>query len=196
MSQLDSGTFKQVKDLVLSGYHLNDIHGLACPTALLPEGIVIEDIATALSHICRFAGHLPEFYSVGQHSVLTSHLVPQEFALEALLHDAAEAYLQDIPSPLKRLLPDYQVIEARVDAAIRQKFGLPTEQHPTVKYADLVMLASERRDFEIDEGSVWPCLDGVVPTDLFIINPVRPGQSYGMFINRFNELMEQRQCAA
>lgn len=153
------------------------------------DDIVIEDIATALSHICRFAGHLPEFYSVGQHSVLTSHLVPQEFALEALLHDAAEAYLQDIPSPLKRLLPDYQVIEARVDAAIRQKFGLPTEQHPTVKYADLVMLASERR-------SVWPCLDGVVPTDLFIINPVRPGQSYGMFINRFNELMEQRQCAA
>ncbi|EGI4677501.1 HD family hydrolase [Escherichia coli] len=161
----------------LSGKHFNYLD-------IQQDDIVIEDIATALSHICRFAGHLPEFYSVGQHSVLTSHLVPQEFALEALLHDAAEAYLQDIPSPLKRLLPDYQAIEARVDAAIRQKFGLPTE------------LASERRDFEIDEGSIWPCLEGVVPTDLFIINPVRPGQSYGMFINRFNELMEQRQCAA
>ncbi|MEY7688119.1 HD family hydrolase [Citrobacter cronae] len=173
----------------LSGKHFNYLD-------IQQDDIVIEDIATALSHICRFAGHLPEFYSVGQHSVLTSHLVPQEFALEALLHDAAEAYLQDIPSPLKRLLPDYQVIEARVDAAIRQKFGLPREQHPTVKYADLVMLASERRDFEIDEGSVCPCLNGIVPTDLFIINPVRPGQSYGMFINRFNELMEQRQCAA
>lgn len=156
----------------LSGKHFNYLD-------IQQDDIVIEDIATALSHICRFAGHLPEFYSVGQHSVLTSHLVPQ-----------------DIPSPLKHLLPDYQVIEARVDAAIRQKFGLPTEQHPTVKYADLVMLASERRDFEVDEGSVWPCLEGVVPTDLFIINPVRPGQSYGMFINRFNELMEQRQCAA
>lgn len=117
----------------LSGKHFNYLD-------IQQDDIVIEDIATALSHICRFAGHLPEFYSVGQHSVLTSHLVPQEFALEALLHDAAEAYLQDIPSPLKRLLPDYQVIEARVDAAIRQKFGLPTEQHPTVKYADLVML--------------------------------------------------------
>ncbi len=119
----------------LSGKHFNYLD-------IQQDDIVIEDIATALSHICRFTGHLPEFYSVGQHSVLTSHLVPQEFALEALLHDADEAYLQDIPSPLKRLLPDYQAIEARVDAAIRQKFGLPTEQHPTVKYADLVMLAT------------------------------------------------------
>ncbi|MGG7993887.1 HD family hydrolase [Klebsiella aerogenes] len=169
----------------LSGKHFNynDIQ---------EDAIVIEDIATALSHICRFAGHLPEFYSVGQHSVLVSHLVPQEFALEALLHDAAEAYMQDIPAPLKRLLPDYQVIETRVDAAIRKKFGLPADLHPTVKYADLVMLASERRDFEIDDGTHWPMLDGIFPTDQFVINPVRPGQSYGMFMNRFNQLMERR----
>lgn len=169
----------------LSGKHFNynDIQ---------EDAIVIEDIATALSHICRFAGHLPEFYSVGQHSVLVSHLVPQEFALEALLHDAAEAYMQDIPAPLKRLLPDYQVIEARVDAAIRKKFALPAEQHPTVKYADLVMLASERRDFEIDDGTQWPMLDGIIPTDQFVINPVRPGQSYGIFMNRFNQLVERR----
>jgi 5'-deoxynucleotidase YfbR-like HD superfamily hydrolase len=118
--------------------------------------------------------------------------VPQEFALEALLHDAAEAYLQDIPAPLKWLLPDYQAIEERVDAAIRKRFGLPAEQHPTVKYADLVMLASERRDFEIDDGTHWPMLDGIIPTDQFVINPVRPGQSYGMFMNRFNQLMERR----
>lgn len=160
--------------------------------AIQLDAIEIEDIANALSNICRFAGHLPEFYSVGQHSVLTSHLVSQEFALQALLHDAAEAYLQDIPAPLKRLLPDYRAIEDRVDAAIRQKFGLPSEQHPTVKYADLVMLASERRDFEIDDGTHWPMLEGIIPTDQFVINPVRPGQSYGMFMNRFNQLMERR----
>ncbi|ASK77284.1 MULTISPECIES: hypothetical protein [Klebsiella/Raoultella group] len=169
----------------LSGKHFNYLD-------IQQDAIEIEDIATALSHICRFAGHLPEFYSVGQHSVLSSLLVPQEFALEALLHDAAEAYLQDIPAPLKHLLPDYRAIETRVDAAIRQKFGLPAEQHPTVKYADLVMLASERRDFEIDDGTVWPMLEGIIPTDQFVINPVRPGQAYGMFMNRFHQLMERR----
>ncbi|EUL33734.1 hypothetical protein P851_03144 [Klebsiella aerogenes UCI 48] len=84
------------------------------------------------------------------------------------------------------------MIEARVDAAIRKKFGLPAEQHPTVKYADLVMLASERRDFEIDDGTHWHMLDGIIPTDQFVINPVRSGQSYGMFMNRFHQLMERR----
>lgn len=169
----------------ISGKHFNYLD-------IQQDAIEIEDIATALSHICRFAGHLPEFYSVGQHSVLSSRLVPQEFALKALLHDAAEAYLQDIPAPLKHLLPDYRAMEIRVDAAIRQKFGLPAEQHPTVKYADLVMLASERRDFEIDDGTVWPMLEGIIPTDQFVINPFRPGQAYGMFMNRFHQLMERR----
>ena len=172
----------------LSGKHINylDIHH---------EDIVIEDIATALSHICRFAGHLPEFYSVAQHSVLVSQLVPAEFALEALLHDAAEAYVQDIPAPLKRILPDYRRVEAYVDGVIREKFELPAHQHPTVKYADLIMLGTERRDLDIDDGTVWPVLVGIPPTDLFTVIPLRPEQAYSLFIARFNELMGIRKCA-
>lgn len=71
---------------------------------------------------------------------------------------------------------------------IRAKFGLPTHQHDTVKYADLVMLGTERRDLDIDDGTVWPVLDGIPPTDLFTVIPLRPGQAYGLFMARFNEL--------
>lgn len=160
------------------------------------DDIDIEDIAGALSNICRFAGHLSEFYSVAQHSVLCSQLVAPEFAFEALMHDAAEAYCLDIPAPLKALLPDYRQIETRTDQLIRLKFGLPLDETYLVKYADLTMLATERRDLDIDDGSIWPILDGIPPTDLFEIHPLRPGQAFGLFINRFNELMELRQCAA
>lgn len=160
------------------------------------DDIDVEDIAGALSNICRFAGHLPEFYSVAQHSVLCSQIVSPEFAFEALMHDAAEAYCQDIPAPLKALLPEYRQIEKRTEQLIRLKFDLPLEESSVVKYADLAMLATERRDLDIDDSIPWVMLEGIPPTDLFEIHPLRPGQAFGMFINRFNELMELRQCAA
>ncbi|CAM6433434.1 Sb35 [Citrobacter sedlakii] len=160
------------------------------------DDIDVEDIAGALSNICRFAGHLPEFYSVAQHSVLCSQIVSPEFAFEALMHDAAEAYCQDIPAPLKALLPDYRQIEKRTDQLIRLKFDLPLEESSVVKYADLTMLATERRDLDIDDSIPWVMLEGIPPTNLLEIHPLRPGQAFGLFINRFNELMELRQCAA
>ncbi|EBF4068573.1 HD family hydrolase [Salmonella enterica] len=110
--------------------------------------------------------------------------------------DAAEAYCQDIPAPLKALLPDYREIEKRTDQLIRFKFGLPLEEASVVKYADLTMLATERRDLDIDDSIPWVILEGIPPTDLFEIYPLRPGQAFGLFMARFNELMELRQCAA
>lgn len=159
------------------------------------DDIDIEDIANALSNVCRFNGHLPEFYSVAQHSVLCSLIVPVEHAFEALMHDAAEAYVQDIPAPLKALLPDYRRIEDQVDGLIRNKFGLPAEHTPVIKYADLTMLATERRDLDIDDGTAWEILENIPPTDIIQINSLRPGQAYALFIKRFNELLETRQCA-
>lgn len=142
------------------------------------DDIDIEDIAVALSNICRFSGHLPEFYSVAQHSVLCSQLVSPEFAFEALMHDAAEAYCQDIPAPLKALLPDYREIEKRTDQLIRFKFGLPLEEASVVKYADLTMLATELRDLDIDDSIPWVILEGI-PPDRFIRNlPTSPRSGF------------------
>ena len=109
--------------------------------------IVIEDIAESLAKEARFAGKTPgEFYSVAQHSVYVSACVPRAFAMEGLLHDAAEAYCKDLPKPLKALLPDYQVVEKRVDLVIRQRFGLPVQLSAEVKEVDSRLLVTERRD--------------------------------------------------
>ncbi|SQJ22224.1 Uncharacterised protein [Serratia rubidaea] len=165
-----------------TGQHFN----FAAPDV---ESICIEDIAQALSHECRFAGHLPNFYSVAQHSVLCSQIVEPEFALEALLHDATEAYCKDIPAPLKRMLPDYQAVECHIDMVIRERFGLPLVMDISVKYADLVMLATKRRDLDIDDGKEWPMLAGIEPAEM-LITPVMPVQARAMFIERYNELTE------
>ena len=70
----------------------------------LPDEIDIEDIAHGLSHVCRFAGHVPLYYSVAQHSLLVSELLDERTAMWGLLHDASEAYLHDLTRPLKRVM--------------------------------------------------------------------------------------------
>lgn len=156
------------------------------------DDIDIEDIANALANICRFSGHVQDFYSVAQHSVLCSQIVSVEYAFEALMHHAAEAYVQDMPAPLKALLPDYRQMEQMVDDLIREKFSLPRDHSQVVKRADLTMLATERRDLEIDDGTRWSVLDGIQPSEVIDIRPLRPGQAYALFMNRFNELTEIR----
>lgn len=166
---------------ILSGKHFNFLN-------ITPESICIEDIAASLSNICRFTGHLQDFYSVAQHSVYVSYLVPPEFALEALLHDAAEAYCNDIASPLKALLPDYRRIEKSVESAIAAKFSLPGEMSSQVKNADLIMLATERRDFDIDDGTPWPILEGISARSDVILCPLSPRQARVLFLQRYNAL--------
>lgn len=106
----------------------------------------IEEIATALSNLCRYTGHVNTFYSVAEHSVLVSRIVPERFALAGLLHDASEAYLGDVSSPLKKLLPEYKQIEQRVQRAIANKFSLGDDlDHPSVHEADKRMYWQERQ---------------------------------------------------
>lgn len=88
------------------------------------EDVKIEDIAHALSHVCRFGGHSSRHYSVAEHSLLVAEMVPDDMKLAALLHDASEAYISDIVSPVKRMLPDYRKLENQIELAIDEKFGL------------------------------------------------------------------------
>jgi hypothetical protein len=102
------------------------------------------DIAHALSLLCRYGGHVHRFYSVAEHCVLMSEWVDPENALAALLHDATEAYVCDVPRPLKRSLVGYREIEDRVWAVIAVRFGIDLVLPDQVKEADDRILLTER----------------------------------------------------
>lgn len=154
-----------------------------------PSMINVLDIAHALSNCCRYAGHCRYYYSVAQHSVLASQIVPPEFALEALLHDASEAYIGDVTRPLKHLLPDYRAIEHKVEAAIRSAFGLPEAQSYPVTIADRIMLATERRDLMPEDAAEWPVLQGVTPMSA-PIRAVMNHHAKSLFMHRLLEVVQ------
>ncbi len=174
------------------------------PTILLASGryfsfadpestpISVEDIAHALSHLCRFTGHCRGFYSVAQHAVLVSHLVPPELAFAALHHDDVEAVMGDMSSPLKRLMPEYKALEHRIEAAILAQFGLPGAMPPEVKHADLVALRTEQRDLMHIAGGLWPSLQGIEPSDQHRLQPMEPEAARRAYLNRHHELLAVR----
>lgn len=128
-----------------------------------PSMIDPRDIAHALAHLCRFNGHTGTHYSVAQHSYLVATLVPDEDKLHALLHDATEAYIGDMVRPLKAVMPLYRGVEEQVWHAVCEHFHLEPELPASVKHADLVALATERRDLMPNHPAEWECLAGIIP---------------------------------
>lgn len=150
----------------------------------------IEEIATALSNLCRYTGHVNRFYSVAEHSVLVSRIVPERLALAGLLHDASEAYLGDVSSPLKKLLPEYKAIEDRVQQAIAAQFNLGDGiDSEAVHEADKRMYWQERQSVA-DNG----VRDRLWHQDLRATRKVEamgmtPHMARRMFIKRYRELV-------
>jgi adenosine deaminase len=177
-----------------AGPHIQTVSGRRVnPFEPDPDEIDPDDIAQALANQCRFGGHSRVFYSVAQHSAIISDLVLErggrsEAALAALLHDAAEAYLVDLPHPLKHrseLGPPYRRAEALLEQAIRERFALPADV-PEIKAIDRALLAAERRAFS-QVAWHWPELDGAEPLDVDL-EAWEPAKAAAEFRARFERL--------
>lgn len=152
-----------------------------------PDDITIEDIAHALSNQCRFTGHTKYFYSVAQHSFYASLYVSPRNAIAAFLHDASEAYLCDLATPVKKLLPDYYTLEFKIMRAIAEKFDFMFPFAHEIKEIDLRLLITERDQLVGGELQPWGAEFNVEPLPLQI-EPIMPHVIKDMFLFRSKEL--------
>jgi len=161
-----------------------------------PESIDLHDIAHALSMQCRFNGHTKRFLSVAEHSWWVSHLVKPEYALTALMHDAGEAYISDIPKPFKLTLGYYiELIEQQVLDALGDKLGFDSTLSSEIKDADVEMLVYEREQALHPSKLVWsPYIESFVPylakaRGIEVeLNFWTPEYAKNMFLARYAEL--------
>lgn len=161
-----------------------------------PEDFDINDIAHALANTCRWTGHCKFFASVAEHSVAVSKLCPNE-PLAALLHDASEAYLTDIASPIKPYLQNYRAIEDGLMKAIAIKFGFKYPLSMEIKMADVQQLSTEAYHLIPSQGRPWAwdvwSPDHVRPNPMKGIKPqgYGPEMAEAMFMARFKELTNE-----
>lgn len=163
--------------------------------------IDLEDVAHSLSNLCRFSGHCREFYSVAEHSVLVSRIAADLWPTDkntiwaALLHDATEAYVGDLTSPIKSLLPEFSNIENVVAEDIARKFKIEwdTSTLSKVKIADMIALATEAR-LLFQKSARWPSLKGYFPRlDLLEKkSPLSNSEARNLFLKEFSRLQKNR----
>jgi len=158
-----------------------------------PAMVSIKDIALSLANQCRFNGHTKRFYSVAEHCLYVSRVLPRELAFCGLMHDAAEAYVGDMVSPLKALLPSFRDVEGRVWDAISRRFRLPTAIPAEVEDADRRLLATELEWLLLAPPKPWDAMP--VPFELGEIGLDHPGQlglppreAHRRFLERFADL--------
>jgi len=154
------------------------------------------DVAHALSNQCRFSGHTSRFYSVGEHSVHVANLLrdrgePIDTVRWGLLHDATEAYLIDMPRPLKQdaeFGAMYRQAEAVLHMCVAARFGLPAEIPDAVHQADNDLLLTEKRDLLGPSPDLWYVGPGEAVDDLDLREQCLPGKAETLFLRLFHEL--------
>ncbi len=154
------------------------------------EDVNLRDIAHSLANQCRFNGHSIQFYSVAQHCVLVSKIVNPKQALAALLHDAAESYVGDLVSPLKKNLPEeFKKIEEKIEGVIFEHFKLNIGNidHAEIKSADKIALVTEMRDVMGEPPEKWE-EDGVFEPLSEKIISLMPEEAEQLFLERYKEL--------
>jgi len=127
---------------------------------LRPEDVCIEDIAHALSQINRYGGHTAFPYSVGQHSTIMARELEyrrasNDICRQALLHDAAEAYISDLPQPIKREIPRFTEIEGVAWDAICKALDIEQVVHPLVYTLDKEMVYHEAKFLFLKRDPIW-----------------------------------------
>lgn len=162
------------------------------PQSVKESVIDIQDIAHSLARQCRFNGAIDGFYSVAQHSVYASYLVNEEgsLPLQALLHDASEAYLVDIPRPIKRLFvfEEYRKLETEVQAHIYSTFGLPPDVPEEVKVVDNRLVITEALELGHPEHKTWAAGGNRYPWTINSEAGYNIEESERRFLERFEEL--------
>ena len=162
-----------------------------------PAQLDPDDIARALANVCRFGGHTRAFYSVAQHSVIVSELVEErggdvEDVFAALMHDATEAYLGDMPHPIKHRSPlgaAFKAAEDRLESVLRERFAIKPDV-PEIKRVDRALLATERQAFSSISWD-WPELEGIEPLALEL-TAWAPDEAARRFSERYAELAARR----
>jgi hypothetical protein len=151
------------------------------------EGLSIIDIAHALSNQCRYSGHVAFFYSVAQHCSLLAEWLAKRGGspldcLQILMHDAPEAYLVDVPRPVKQYMPEYRVWDHAVDAVIRKwmcwDFPRPSFQDEF----DSRIIVDERRQLMSQSLNDWG--HKLEPMGI-VIEPWTPEEAEQTFLTQY-----------
>lgn len=161
------------------------------PLDARPEDVRINDIAWALSMQCRFGGHCRKFYSVAEHSVMVSRMVSPKDAFWGLLHDAPEAYLVDLPRPIKQNMPDYRTYENALAEIICERFGLDYTMPAEVGLADGAILLAERAQLMAPSKLSWEFPQSKVNETgmpLPVLACWDPSTAYSQFLQEFSRL--------